>query len=186
VRKSSRKSRNPKPLGTLAEFAEAANTPLSTVSGWIRNAKWRWKKRAPWPADIVPEVLRWAAEELVRGRPEGTAPVDGEDESKALRKQKLRNEVRKLLASAETAETALARVRGQLVDADEVEREWAGIGVLIRNAMQNIAPQLVPLALSHGMPNGAAAVFRQQIEDIITSIQRRLSSDGPEDDGDGA
>ncbi len=180
MQKPSRKSRAPKQYQSLKEFAAALDVPLTTLSGWVKHERWRWNRRSPWSDTIRAEVRRWAAEELQKGRP----ATGGDDEIKELRRQKLVNEVRKLLASAETAETALARERGELVDATEVEREWAGIGVVVRNAMQNLGPQLVPLALSHGMPHQAAPTFGAQIQECIAGVLRHLSRDGAEDDSD--
>lgn len=155
----------------------------------MKRTDWPFPRQFPIGRTLVPKILRWVADTLIAR--ESTAreqPGDPPDEVKELRKQKLRNEVRKLLAAAETAETALARERGRLVEAAEVEREWAGLGVVMRNAFQNLGAQLVPLALTQGMPHEAAPTFQQQIEEVVTGILRRLSSggDGPEDDSDGA
>ncbi len=96
----------------------------------------------------------------------------------ALRKDKLRKEIRKLHAQADAAETALARERGLLVDAAEVQQRWTAIAIVMRNAFQNLGAQLVPLALTHGMPHEAAAQFQEQTDGAVAGILRRLSGGG--------
>lgn len=184
MKKTFRKSRS---YGTLREFAEAlGKIPVTTLSSWIRNPKWKWNSKAPWNADIVPDVLRWAADDLETGRPrKDPAKVTKTQE---LRDEKLRQEIRKLRANADQAETALARERGQLHDADQCEEEAVRRATLIRNAMQNVPTQGVSLALSHGMPHEAAPQFQKQLEELVNGSLRYLASspDAQPEDGNGA
>jgi hypothetical protein len=175
--KGARKSRKSPPLGTLKEFSEALKSKLSTVSGWTKHPTWKWSKRAPWPSDIVPEVLRWAAESLEKGRP---AKPSGSTQQ--LRDEKLKQEIRKLRANADQAETALAKERGALHDADQCEEEATRRATLIRNGLQNVAPQSVSLALSHGMPHEAAPQFQKQIEELVNGCLRHLSTANTQSD----
>lgn len=179
--KGSANPASPQPIRTLKELAALTDRDLSTVS--------RWPKRDDWPfgplplkRSLVPKVLTYAAD--LREKQGNAKPGSGDEETKALRKEKLREEVRKLRANADQAETALARERGVLVEAAAVESEWAGVGVVVRNGFQNLASQLVPLALTHGMPQEAAATFQQQIEEAVAGVLRHLSRDGKTDDDD--
>jgi Xaa-Pro aminopeptidase len=169
VSKPSRKPRKPRPLGTLKAFSEACDRPLTTVAGWTKHAAWKWGRKAPWSSAIVPDVLRWAADELEKGRPK--APTDPGTIAD-LRRQKLEQEIRKLRAHADQAETALARERADLHDADACEEEAVRRATLYRNAVQNIPTQVVSLALSHGMPHEAAPGFQKQIEELVNGSLR--------------
>jgi hypothetical protein len=172
--KSARKSRKAKPFRTLTEFAAALKTPITTVSGWTRHDRWRWNRKGPWTREDVPAVLDWAADELERGRP--SKPTPSGDEIKNLRRQKLEQEVRKLRAHADQAETALARERGELHDADECEEEAVRRATLLKNGVQNIPPQAVSLALAQGMPHEAAPTFQKQIEELVNGCLRYLAA----------
>ena len=52
------------------------------------------------------------------------------------------------------------------------------VGIVIRNALENIPAQIVPLALSHGMPHGSASALHGQLEELIQAILRHLSDAG--------
>lgn len=177
---SARSNNGPKPIRTLAELAELVQRDPGTVSRWAKRADWPFAKKSPWSRSDVPKILRWVADTLERDtRPAGD---EAADETKTLRKQKLREEVRKLRANADQAETALAKERGKLLDADEVEAEFAAISVAIRNGFTNLSSQLVPLAMGHGMPNEAAAEFGRQTEAAINGVLRHLSRGGRDED----
>ena len=169
--KGARKTRKPQQITTLRAFGEALNVPLTTASGWTKHPTWKWSKKAPWSGEIVPDVLRWAAESLEKGRPSKPS-----GSTQQLRDEKLKQEIRKLRANADQAETALAKERGALHDADECEEEATRRATLIRNGTQNIAPQAVSLALSHGMPHEAAPQFQKQLEALVNGCLRYLST----------
>jgi hypothetical protein len=173
--KSPSKSRAP--YASLREFSEALDTPLSTVSGWTKHPQWQWTARAPWPREVVPQVLRWAATMLEKGRPakSKTDPA-GFSKTVNLRDEKLRQEIRKLRAHADQAESQLARERGALHDAAVCEEEAVRRAVLFRNGVQNIPPQVVSMALSHGLPHDGAPVFQKQIEELVNGCLRYLAS----------
>jgi hypothetical protein len=120
---------------------------------------------------------------LERGRP---AVKPGDDRTVKLKFEKLQQEIRKLTASADQAETELARTRGKLLDADEVANQWSVIGIVIRNALENIPAQVVPLALSHGMPHDSAVKLHAQVEGLIQSALRHLSDEGSRVDTPGS
>jgi hypothetical protein len=161
------------------ELAELAGRSAQTGINWINRSDWPFGK-PPWPRTKTPEMLRWVAEHLRPPRPAGMSVEEPADDSVnpsnvlKLKYAKLRQEVRRLHAMADQAETALAKERSQLLDASGVEQEWAGIGNVVRNGFQNLASQVIPLALSHGMPNEAAPEFQSQIEELIHGILRRL------------
>lgn len=176
MKTGARKSRTSAPLQTLAEFATALDAPISTVSGWTKHALWQWPKRAPWPRQIVPDVLRWAASELEKGRPaKDPATLTG---TQKLRDEKLRQEIRKLRANADQAETALAKERGALHDADQCEEEAVRRATLYRNALQNIPMQVVSVALASGMPHEGAPTFQKQIEELVNGCLRYTAASG--------
>jgi hypothetical protein len=170
VPKPSRKSRRPAFFDTLTAFAAALDTPITTVSGWTKHPLWKWPKRAPWASEIVPDVLRWAASELEKGRPaKDPATLTG---TQKLRDEKLRQEIRKLRAHADQAETALAKERGALHDAAECEVEAVRRATLYRNGVQNLPMQVVSIALAHGMPHEAAPAFQKQLEELVNGCLR--------------
>jgi hypothetical protein len=142
--------------------------------------------RPPWPPETVALILQWVALVLA---PEDVAQPDDEgpslrsvSELSALKEEKLRREIRKITAAAELLITQLARERGKLLDAAEVEREWTLVGIRIRNAFANLPSQLLPLALTHGMPHEAAAAFEQQTTEIVRGILRVLSGNQTDPD----
>lgn len=172
---------------TLEELAEAVERDKGTISRWTKREDWPFARKAPWPASDKPKILRWVADTLEKETTGGAgAKADGgkPDEQKRLKLEKLKEEIRKLRAQADQAETALKRERGALMDAAEVESEWASIGVAVRNDFANLPSQLVPLALSHGMPHEAAATFQDQVQEAVNAILRRLSSDPQTEDSE--
>jgi gas vesicle protein len=186
LKKPSHNQRSTRHLQTLRELADACGSKVPTVSGWIRKPWWKWSKRAPWSRSIVPEINRAAADALEENR--GGRPSDPEsaESTKELRDEKLRQEIRKLRANADQAETALSKERGALLLASDVEREWASVGVLVRNAVENLPSQIVPLALTHGMPHEAAATLQAQMEELISGVLRHLSKNEFEESEDRA
>jgi hypothetical protein len=188
------KTAGPNAIGSLAELAALVERDKGTVSRWLQRPDWPFAKRPPFERTLVPKILRWVAEFLAPARdpdlpakPGQQPAAGGRDAARArhlqLREQKLQEEVRRVTAQAATLETALARERGELVEAAEVEREWAGIGATVRNAFQALPSQLVPLALAHGMPHAAAPLFQEQAAAAIAAILRRLSTDEAEGRG---
>lgn len=174
MEKGTRKSRKPTQFRTLKEFAAALDTPISTLSGWTKHELWRWPRRAPWPHEIVPDVLRWAADDLERGRPaKDPSTLTG---TQKLRDEKLRQEIRKLRANADQAETALARERGALHDAAECEEESVRRATLYRNAIQNVPTQVVSVALASGLPHEAAPHFQKQVEELLNGCLRHTAA----------
>lgn len=167
----------------MKELAALVEKDNGTVSRWLRRPDWPFPRKAPWKPAVVPEILRWVADNLrpptidiEPGKPKGGRLTE-------LREEKLTEEIRKLRAQANTFETAYARECGKLLDAPVVEQEWAGIGAVVRSGFQNLSSQLVPLALSHGMPNEAAPTFAQQVEEIVGGVLKRLSGVGDNDEG---
>jgi hypothetical protein len=125
---------------------------------------------------------------VVPAPPPVAAPADGQaHDLYSLKGQKLAAEVRKLVAQANHAETALAKERGRLLDADDVEVKWARVGAAIRNGFENLASELVGYALTHGMPQTSAPAFHQQIDAAVDRVLRKLSEgdDGEAEDDEG-
>jgi hypothetical protein len=154
------------------DLARLVGRERSTVTRWLQRDDWPFPKRPPWQRSLVPKIMRWIADTLIVRESSG---VQGNEELTALKKQKLEEEIRKLSTQADASEAALARERGTLMDADDVEAEWANVCAMIRRGFQNLASQLVPLALTHGMPHEAAPEFQQQAEAIVAAILQVMS-----------
>ncbi len=163
-------------IRTLAEFAAALKTPEATVRGWVRHDAWAFNRKSPWSRDIVPGVLNWAADTLERGRKPNDAKPTAPGSSKDLRDEKLRQEIRKLRANADQAETALGVERGKLHDADQCEEEAVRRASLYRNAVQNVPMQVVSMALSAGLPHEAAPAFQKQVDELLNGCLRYTST----------
>lgn len=166
-----------KPIKTVTELAGLVGRDASQISRWTKRDDWPFARKSPWPKADVPKILNWIADTLERGRPakEKQGETGGTTE---LRKQKLQQEIRKLRAQADQAETALARERGNLHDADECERQRVSDALKVANAVQLLPSQLLPLALSQGMPHEASATFQEQATELCTAVLRQLSHDG--------
>lgn len=126
-------------------------------------------------------MQRWRADTLKAGAPEKPKTA-GDTRTSKLREQKLEAEVRKLMAQADEAETALARERGKLVPIADVKAEWTRIGQRIRNELQNLAGSIVPDALTLGMPMQAASEFQTKCEAKILGVMRAMSGAERNDD----
>lgn len=169
-------AKHSKAITTITQLAKALEYSQQNMSKVVQRDDWSFSRRPPWARSLVPKMLTWKAENI-RAKRETYAPKKDDDESTTgLRKQKLENEVRKLHLQAETAEVALQKECGKLLEAAEVEREWATEANLVRNAFQNLPSQLIPLALSHGCRNEEAPAFHKEIEGIVGAILRRLST----------
>lgn len=170
--KNRKKARGPYQIQTAAEIADLLQVDRSTVTRWMQRDDWAFGQ-GPWTAETLRKIAEWRAVHLKE-----TAAAAADPRTRQLRTDKLSNEGRKLLAQAEAAELELAKMRGELLSAQEVEEEWARLGVMVRNGFENLPSQLVPLALSHGMPSEAAGIFTEQAGELIADILRRLSRDG--------
>lgn len=186
---------NVHPIKSLTELAELVGRNKSQITRWVRRDDWPFGS-APWPRRKVPEILNWVATNIrdrsdvksitpteaaapaAEAVKQGRKPSPVSDTISELKTGKLSQEVRKLRAQADTAETALAKERGALLDASKVEDEWAAVGVAIRNGFQSLGAQLTNVALSQGMPSENAPEFQTQAEASITGILRHLSRDG--------
>ena len=83
------------------------------------------------------DIMRWCANEL-----EAKGPTGGDPDTKALRKSKLKEEVRKLRAQANTAEREDAKSAGTLLDSAEVTRLWANVARVVRHAVEGIGARV--------------------------------------------
>jgi hypothetical protein len=166
------------------DLAKAADVSHTAVNRWVKHPEWPFSRKPPWKRSDLPAILRWAADIL---RP--AAADDGSsDEMKALRKEKLRQEIRKLMANANQAETSLAKERGYLHDADACEEEAVRRASLYRNAVQNLPAQVVSIALSNGMPHEAAPAFQKNVEQLVSACLKFTAasmSESPTDDDEG-
>ncbi len=122
------------------------------------------------------EVAAWMKANNVTGKP--GRPDGPPTEQKS-------HKTRQIAAMADFWELRVSQQKGKLMDADAVENEFASLGVLMRNGFQNLASQIVPLALSNGMPHEAAAEFGVQIEEMVNGILRQLSTRDTQVDAEG-
>lgn len=177
ARKSGKKRDDGGAIETLSELAGLVDRDVSQISRWCRDDRWPFHRSPPWPRSIVPKILRWIADTLLPGMDGPDAGGDGKTEdTKALRKKKLKTEIRKLLAQAEKCEIEIARERGRLLDVEDVKRTWANLGNAVRGGFQNLASSAVPIALRHGMPNAASVPFQVDLQQQIDEILGRLSA----------
>lgn len=168
----------PKPQGiaSVRQLAKAVDRTHTAVNRWVKDDRWPFARKAPWSKNDVPKILRWAADHLAKEG--GPRPTEHSSTTATLRQQKLEQEIRKLRAHADQAETALAKERGDLHDADACEEEAVRRAALYRNGVQNIPMQVVSVALSQGLPHEAAPAFQKQIEELVNGCLRYTAAAG--------
>ncbi len=161
----------PQPIKTQRELSVLVERDESQISRWLQDDRWPFGS-APWSRSDLPKMLRWIAEDL-RNKPDeadaGTAP---------LRREKLEQEIRRLKAQAETFELQLAKEKGASLDAAEVKARWANIGQVIRSGLQNLPPQVVSIALRHGMAHTASASVQSEVRAVVDDVLMVLSREG--------
>lgn len=163
-------------IASARELAATVGRSHTAIQKWLKRDDFPFSRSGPWQADEVPALLRWAADNLKSGGQDekGTFPRGG-GVTKDLRDEKLRQEIRKLRAQADQAETELERERGKLHDADACEEEQVRAFSLVRTAMQNLPAQLVSQAISDGLPHAAAPGFQRKAEEMIKGCLRHLA-----------
>jgi predicted DNA-binding transcriptional regulator AlpA len=148
-----------------SEVCKLLSVSRQTVTAWQ-------KEKPPIPFERIgsavvfdaPEVVAWFAAREVSKALLSNAYVS--DERKAA-------ECRDAMARAELREIELARVKGELLPAGEVQREWTGLVIITRNAMLNLAH---PLAI---IEDGLTyAVKKEKILRQIENVLRVLGSSG--------
>jgi hypothetical protein len=160
---------------TPAEVGEIIDQNEKTVRRWVAEGCPHDRTEAGHILLDEAEVFAWCranGKTFRRGRPK--AATAGNVDSAKLRKEN---------ALATKYEIAVSRELRQLIPAAEIDREWVNIAAVVRNGFQSLASQIVPLALTHGMPHESAGVFQQQVEEAVNGILRHLSRDdeGAED-----
>ena len=184
------------PIRTAAELANLVGRNRAQVGRWVARPDWTFGK-APWSRAKVPEILRWAAGHL-RDRsdvkPVGAAPDakaakpkpsgGGGSDLVSLKEKKLAAEVRKLEAQAGTAETVLARERGRLMDAADVESRWVRLTTAVRNGFAAVPAELVDMAITAGLPRGGAQALTRQFDLAVGRVLSKLSGENDGDAGD--
>lgn len=92
----------------------------------------------------------------------------------AFNEAKARNE----LAKAEIAEMERDKMRGTLVDADEVKRFASNLGATFRGALEilpdRIAPELVPLSDADAIRAVLVDAFEQILSDLSIKIEKGI------------
>lgn len=159
------------PITSARKLATLMQRSHVAVSKWLKRADWPFGT-PPWLASQLPSIAKWSDETLrpsVDAGNEDAAAVD-------LRRQKLRQEIRRLNAQADASECAFAKERGSLMDAGEVVREWQSITAALTAGVGSLPESAAMLALSHGMPHEARGTFKQQVREAIDAILQRMNA----------
>ena len=163
---------------TPTEIAETLGVAEKTVRRWcaLKSKPCPNTRRLNGSLSLnAAEVAAWMKANGVTGapgRPDGGSPE--------ARVQK----TRQISAMADYWELRTKQLAGGLMDAAAVEQEFAALAALVRNSFANLASQLVPMALAHGLPHEAASTFQDQAEAAIAGILRRLSKTDDAGDSD--
>lgn len=172
-------------ITTVTALAASIGRSKQAVSKWTKREDWPFSRKPPWDRSALPKIRHWAQYNLKQdGTPapasepldslETPAPTDRQDERAA--KLKVLDERGRIL------ELQRKREEGQLLAVEDVRNEWSSICALIRTGIQNLTPQLLPMALSLGMPRDAAGDFRERCDALINSTLRLLSRDADKPD----
>jgi hypothetical protein len=140
------------------ELAELLGRDPSQISRYLRDPRWPFPKRGPWHRKLVPDMLRWVADELDQ-KVAAIGPDDAADEMKSLRKEKIKQEIRKLRAQAEAAEVALARERGDLMTLDDARAVIAPVVALLKAAWADLPKTMPPRLQGLPAPEQEAALL---------------------------
>ncbi len=138
-----------------------------TIGEWVKRPDWPFGQ-APWQRSQVPDILRWAADNL---KDSPADPLMAE-----LRKEKLTEEIRKLQAQATQAETALARERANLHEREACEAEAIWRDGLYRKPTIGLPADLTRLAVAAGMPAETAEQFTATVTALVESALRLATS----------
>lgn len=110
----------------------------------------------------APEIVRWFAAREVR---------KAIRTSSNWREEKDVAESREAVAKAELREIELARVKGDLLPVADVEREWTGHVLMVRQALLNV-PHQVAVAFEDGL---AYAEKKLKLQSMIDGLLRNLA-----------
>jgi hypothetical protein len=158
-------------IPSVAEMGRQVGRDRGSVLRWTRRDDWPFG-RPPWPTDIVPRVRQWASGH-VQHRVDARNSLDDADVQE-LKKEKLRKEIRKLHAQADLAEAQSAKEYGRLLDAGEVEREWAEICKVVRAGVAGLAGDVAARAAMMGLPVETVGEFERQVSAAIIGILARM------------
>lgn len=162
---------------TVAVLSKLTERTRKQIYEWLKRPDWPFARVPPWPDTKKSAILKWVANTLGHGsQREKAAKASGEIGK--LKDEKLQADIRRVGLVADLAQVELDKAKGKLLDATEVEANMVGMAVMVRNALQNLPSQLVPVALSQGMPNEAAAEFQQQVDALVCGVLRQLAASG--------
>jgi hypothetical protein len=82
---------------------------------------------------------------------------------------------RKVNAEAEIAELELAKVRGQLVVADDVVKAWADVLGMLKSKLTNIPAKAAPIVA----PESEAGMIQSILQDLMNEALEELSAYDP-------
>jgi phage terminase Nu1 subunit (DNA packaging protein) len=161
---------------TQSAFAKALDIHPGTLSRLLRQDGFPVRNAPPWTADDVATVQRWRLEELQENRAALAAEADegeGEESSKALKRRKLTQDIRKVSAQADAAELVVARERGAVLDAADVERTWAGEVERYKADLLQLPTALAIKCAGHSEPD-----IQRTIEAAVKDLCRKWQGDG--------
>jgi hypothetical protein len=149
-------------ITTASGLAKAVGKSGATISRWRSHAEWSFPG-PPWHAHQVPEMLRWAAEHLRESERDS-----GDPETVRLRRQRLKQQIKKLAAEADRVELEIAQTRGELLPAAKVQANSLAQIQAVREAMAQ-AGRTLALRLV-GVTDPA------QVERIVEAELRRVAN----------
>lgn len=161
------------PIKTKSELADELGRNKSAVTRYTQRPDWPFSRTGPWLRTDLEAIRQWVIDNVLEV--EAQRLVGTGDELKELRKQKIRKEIEKLEGQIACDRIDIGKKRGELLEASLVSEQWASVGVTVRNSLENLPSQIIPLALTHGIPHEAADVFRGQVEALVGGVLRHLS-----------
>lgn len=133
--------------------------------------RWPFRRSAPWDRDELPQMLRWVADTLESGSSE-TIDDETADELVSLRKEKLRQEIRRLRTLADADEMDTAEKRRRLIPVEEIKVVMVRAATTFRNRVIGAGAAVTPSL------EGRDAAERQTIlDEYHGDILRQLEVD---------
>jgi hypothetical protein len=166
-------------IATAKELAGRLKRSKAAISAWMKRDDWTFGV-PPWTERQFKAIQAFA----LGLRAGGAAEADPQME--AMRKEKLRAEVRRLASQANLEELKLSQLCSTLIDADEVRTEWAAIRQLFESRLDSMRREITQLAIANKLPREAEADFSAGVVALLNAVVARLDpttgSDEPKDD----
>lgn len=154
---------------TLAQVAKLLNVSHETIRTY-RKRGMPTRTVSGRPAFVAAEVLPWRIEDVRREERERSSPDEAQERT------------RKLAAEASLAELRLARERGEVVPAAEVESEMERLCLNLRSRIVTMRGKWAPALLGLSTMAEATATLDRVADDLLRSL--REGADDLEDEAD--